>query len=94
MLNPTTLKSSRVPIALASLVTVFLGSARQASTVQPKTLSKKEVKALIATAKIPGDPSNLPDITRQKRTDSKPTPRNTKSSQRLIAIASLRRRQL
>ena len=54
-MNATKRNFTWTAVAAATLLTIFLGVAPQANGAEAKRLSKKEVNALIATAKTPAD---------------------------------------
>src|SRR5450759_4138654 len=55
MLTSISRNSNWTAVALIAMVTTFLVTVQDASAAQPKQLSKKEVVALITTAKSPED---------------------------------------
>lgn len=59
MLNTISHEYTWALIALVGLFTLFVASGSQASAAEPKRLTNKEIKTLIATAKTPEDHMRL-----------------------------------
>lgn len=59
MLNSITRKLTWAAVALAGLITLFLGSGSHMDAAQPKRLTSKEAKTLVLTAKTPADHMRL-----------------------------------